>query len=162
MAQVLQSELEPTNPQIVTDRIRIGTGTINNYEVTTTTTVLLARQYTKAIRQHHIRTVRLILSRRRFLEHESSRRLLALDDSIRANADQVCDNVERSLMHGAPRTAVVQGATVLMEMSQLLVEGESKMWDASQEVKLRAMDMLFVRGLKWVYGAESGGTVQDV
>ena len=62
----------------------------------------------------------------------------------------------------APRTAVVQGATALMEMSQLLVEGESKMWDVSQEVKLRAMDLLFARGLKWVYGVNSGGTVQNV
>ena len=49
-----------------------------------------------------------------------------------------------------------------MELSQLLVRGESKMWDVSQEVKLRAMDLLFARGLKWVYGMNSGGTDHDV
>ena len=58
--------------------------------------------------------------------------------------------------------AVLQGATALMELSELLVEGESKMWEASQEVKLRAMDLLFARGLKWVYGVNSGGTVRNV
>ena len=62
----------------------------------------------------------------------------------------------------APRATVIMGATVLMEMSQILVDGEHKMWDISQEVKLRAMDLLFARRLKWVYGEHSGGRVQNL
>ena len=98
MAQAVQPA--PANPQTVTDLLRPGTGTAINYEARATVTVLYATQYPKAVRQHHIYTIRLILSRRRFLELNSSLKLLTNDNSISANAEWVCNNVERALIHG--------------------------------------------------------------
>ena len=99
LGQVLQPI--PTSPQISTYLVQRGTGTASNHEATATTiTVLSATQYTQAVRQHHLQTIRLIFSRRRFSVYDNPRRLLALDDRIRTNADLVCDNVERALMHG--------------------------------------------------------------
>ena len=98
--QVQVVQPAPANPQTVTDFLRPGTGTAIDYESRATITVLYAFQYPKAVRQHHIYTIGLILSRRPFLEHNSPLKLLAIDDSIRANAEWVCNNVERALMHG--------------------------------------------------------------
>ena len=110
MAQTLQPvpantpmvQVQPSaNPQNVTHLVGTGTETrTRNNNEARTVTVLTATQYTQAVRQHHMRTFRLILARREFLGHIPPSRLIAIDDSIRRDADWVCDNVERGLMHG--------------------------------------------------------------
>ena len=95
----------PANPRVATFR-RIGTnlqrrtGTTKIREVTKIVTLLYATQYTDAVRQHHIRTISVILERTHLPEDINYRRLLPCDHRIRVATEEVCNNVERALMHG--------------------------------------------------------------
>ena len=54
------------------------------------------------------------------------------------------------------------GATAMMQMSKLLVDRETRMCEESLEVKIRAMDVLFRWGLRWVVGPNGRGSVQAI
>lgn len=127
-----------------------------------TSTLLLSHQYTAQIGSHHQDTIRLIVARSRSLLLGFPN-LLALEDQIRDDAEQVCDSIGQVVVAGhAPRSVVIEGVTVLMEMSAMLVDREARMWDVSQEVKLRAMEILFARRLRWDIREDGSGRIQPM
>ena len=50
----------------------------------------------------------------------------------------------------------------MMQISKLLVDGETRMCDDSLEVKIRAMEVVFSWGLMWVVGPSGRGSIVPI